>query len=100
MYMVFADWPTLYNVQRLEENTVPVATATYYEVWQPAACLCTCTTLDCICDCALLDKAACLLLLVQDMFVDFELGQVTAGHIKGIRQVGWIAWLRALICVL
>ncbi|KAL4859014.1 Proton/sulfate cotransporter 2 [Chlorella vulgaris] len=49
-----ADWPTLYNVQRLEENTVPVATATYYE----------------------------------DMFVDFELGQVTAGHIKGIRQ--WI----------
>lgn len=26
-------------------------------------------------------------LLVQDMFVDFELGQQTASHIKGIRQV-------------
>ncbi|EFN50920.1 hypothetical protein CHLNCDRAFT_141711 [Chlorella variabilis] len=49
-----ADWPALYDVRRLEENSVPVATATYYE----------------------------------DMFVDFELGQQTASHIKGIRQ--WI----------
>lgn len=27
-----ADWPALYDVRRLEENSVPVATATYYEV--------------------------------------------------------------------
>lgn len=48
-----ADWPRLYDVARLEENTVPVATATYYE----------------------------------DMFVDFDLAQDTASHIKGIRQL-------------
>ncbi|KAL4424352.1 hypothetical protein ABPG75_001653 [Micractinium tetrahymenae] len=49
-----ADWPALYDVQRLQATSIPVVAATYYE----------------------------------DMFVDFELAQGTAAHIKGIRQ--WI----------
>jgi hypothetical protein len=27
------DWPALYDVAKLEQNKVPVAAATYYEVW-------------------------------------------------------------------
>ena len=27
-----ADWPALYDEQRLQENTVPVAAASYYDV--------------------------------------------------------------------
>ncbi|KAI7844714.1 hypothetical protein COHA_001802 [Chlorella ohadii] len=49
-----ADWPALYNERLLQETSVPVVAATYYE----------------------------------DMFVDFDLAQETAGSINGIRQ--WI----------
>lgn len=33
------DWPPLYNLERLQQNSVPVAAATYFEVrWRSMPC--------------------------------------------------------------